>query len=207
VCRTPVSVNSTGHVRGWPGVSLGAGPADRHGGRARFHVHASRPYRPTRPPRGRLVLVCTRSDAQLRAEVLALRHQPASWSARSASLPGSLVIASCSLASAGCSGDHACLRCCRGRRPCSAGTAIWSTTSGPPSAIALLSRAARAGERSPGRPGPRTRGRWGVAAAGWGVAAAGRSAAPSPACAAWPAPPSGHAPAVSTPWNQVQGPA
>ena len=42
-----------------------------------------------------LVLVRTGSDAQLRAEVLALRHQLRVWSARSASPPGSQAIASC----------------------------------------------------------------------------------------------------------------
>ena len=50
-----------------------------------------------------LVLVRTRSDAQLRAEVLALRHQPRCWSGRSASPPDSRLITLGWRASAGCS--------------------------------------------------------------------------------------------------------
>src|SRR5215471_14391242 len=79
VCRTPASVSSIGHRQGRPGVNLGAGPAgrpaDRRGGGAPstcmllgltyqlvlFVVD--------------LVLVRTSSHAQLRAGVLALRHQ------------------------------------------------------------------------------------------------------------------------------------
>src|SRR5215471_1660922 len=78
-----------------------------------------------------LVLVRTRSDAQLRAEVLALRH-PLRVLERKVGKP------------AWQSGDHVLLatlsrllprsssglRCCRSRRPCSAGTAIWSGASG-----------------------------------------------------------------------------
>src|SRR5262249_10501806 len=37
--------------------------------------------------------------------------------------------------------DQAYRRCCRGRRPCSAGTAIWSGADGPPSGSALHAHA------------------------------------------------------------------
>ena len=60
-----------------------------------------------------LVLVHTRSDAQLHPEVLALRYQLRVVDRKGGNLPGSQVIPSCLLASAGCSRDQAPLRCCR----------------------------------------------------------------------------------------------
>src|SRR5215472_17080325 len=76
-----------------------------------------------------LALLRTRSDAQLRAEVLAVRHQLRELERRvgnPAWLPGDR----CLLAALSRLLPQAGLPCCRARRPCSAGTAIWSAEVG-----------------------------------------------------------------------------
>jgi hypothetical protein len=85
-----------------------------------------------------LVLVRTRSDAQLRAEGACppASAPGAGAEGRQARLAARL-IASCWLASAACSRSPACDLCYRSRRRCSAGTAIWSVASGRPSTSAL----------------------------------------------------------------------
>ena|SRR5215471_8622192 len=83
-----------------------------------------------------LVLVRIRSDAQLCAEVLALRHQLRLLERKVGKPALQRRIASCWLASAACSRSPACHLCYRSRRRCSAGIAIWSATSGLPSASA-----------------------------------------------------------------------
>jgi hypothetical protein len=120
---------------------------DRRGGGARSTcMLGSRPHLPARPLCGSTSSWSARAPTSSSApRCLLSAISSVSWSAKSAILPGSLVIASCWLVSAGCSPEQVCLRCCRARRPCS--TAIWSATGGPPSAIALHAHALRDPQR------------------------------------------------------------
>src|SRR5215472_11624077 len=85
-----------------------------------------------------LVLIRTGSGTQLRAEVLALRHQLRVLErkvGKPAWQPGDRILLS---ALSQLLRDRACPHCCQDPKPCSVGTVIWFGVSGPPSIGALL---------------------------------------------------------------------